>query len=73
MSNTPMRTNFLQSFQIFSKFVVKGISEKLRVISIYNIPLSIEEPFRDFILSWVLKDCDNTLEFFGRKFTGTKC
>ena len=71
MSNTPVSTNFLQSLQIFSKFIIECVCEKLRVLSIYNISLSIEEPFWDFVLSGVLKDCDDTFEFFSGKFSGT--
>jgi len=64
MSDTPVRTDFLQSFQIFSKFVVECVREELRVFSVNDVLLSIEEPFGDFILSRILDDGDNTFEFF---------
>ena len=71
MSDTSVSTNLLQSLQVFSKFVIKRICKKLRIFPIYNVSLSIEKPFWDFILCWVLKDSNNTLEFFGSKFSST--
>ena len=71
MSHTPVSTDFLQSLQIFSKLIIESVGKELRILSIDNIPLSVEEPFRDFILSGVLKDGNNTLEFFRSKFTSS--
>jgi hypothetical protein len=72
MSNTSVSTDFLQSFQVLSKLVIEGICKKLGVLSIYNIPLSIEEPFRDLVLSRILDDRNDTFELFSSKFSGTK-
>ena len=73
MSNTPVSTDLLQSFQVFTKFVVKCVGKELSILSIHNILLSVEEPFGDFVLSGILDDCDDTFEFFGREFSSSKC
>jgi hypothetical protein len=72
VSNTPMRTDLLQSFQVFTEFVVERIGKELCVFSIHNILLSVEEPFRDFILCRILNNCDNTFKFFSSKLSSTK-
>jgi hypothetical protein len=72
MSHTPVGTDFLQSLQIFSELIVKCISKKLTSFPINDVTLSIQEPLWDFVLSRILDDCDDTLEFFGSKFTSTR-
>jgi hypothetical protein len=69
MSNTPVSADLLQSLQIFTKFVIESIGEELRVLSIDNILLSVEEPVGNFVLSGVLDDGDDTFKFLSRKFT----
>jgi hypothetical protein len=71
MSHTSMSTNLLQPLDIFTEFIIKSVGEKLRIFPIDNILLSVEKPFRDFILSGILDDGNNALEFFGCKFPGT--
>ena len=51
MSDPPVSVDFLQSFQIFSKFVVECVREELRVVSVNDVLLSAKELFGDFILS----------------------
>lgn len=72
MSDTSVGTDFLQSLQIFTEFVIKSVGKELWVLSIDNILLSVEEPFGDFVLSGVLEDCDDTFEFFSSEFSSTK-
>jgi hypothetical protein len=72
MSNTSMGTNLLQSFQIFSKLIIEGVCEELRVLSVDNIFLSIEEPLWNLVLGRILEDGDNTFELFSGKFSGTR-
>jgi hypothetical protein len=69
MSNTPVSTDFLQSLQIFSEFVIKIVCEELRVFSIDNILLSVEKPFGDFVLRGILEDGHDAFEFFSGKLT----
>ena len=72
MSETPVSTDFLESLQILTELVVEGVGKNLRVLSVDNITLTIEEPGGDFVLGWVLDDGDNSLEFFGGEFTSAK-
>jgi len=66
-----MSTNFLQTLQILTKLRVDTVSENLGVLAIDDIALTIEEPGGDLVLSWILDDRDNSLEFFGVEFTST--
>lgn len=43
----------------------------MRVFTIYDIALPIEEPGWNFVLGWVLDDRDNALEFFGGNFSSS--
>jgi hypothetical protein len=71
VSHTPVSTDFLQSLQVLSKFVIESVGEELRGLSIDNIPLSIKEPFGDFILGGILDDGNNTFEFFRSKLSSS--
>lgn len=72
MSETSVSTDFLESLQILTELVVEGVGKNLRVLSVHNITLAIEEPSGDLILGRILDDSDDTLKLFGRKFTSTK-
>ncbi len=65
-----MSTDLLQALQIITKLGVDTVCENLRVLAIDNIALTIEKPRGDLVLCGVLDDGDNSLEFFGSKFTG---
>jgi len=69
MSETPVSTDFLEPLQILTELVVEGVGKNLRVLSVDNITLTIEEPGGDLILGRVLDDSDDTLKLFGGKFT----
>ena len=71
MSHTSMSTNLLQPLDIFTEFIIKSIGEKLRIFPIDNILLSVEKPFRDFVLSGILDDGNDALEFFSSQFPST--
>src|SRR5271156_1963542 len=72
MSHSSVSSNLLQSFQIFSEFVVKSIGKKLRILSINNISLSVEEPFGNLVLRGILHYGNNTFEFFSGEFSSSK-
>jgi len=72
MSKTSVSTDFLESLQILTELVVEGVGKNLRVLSIDNITLAIEEPGGNLILGRILDDSDDTLKLFGRKFASTK-
>ena len=71
MTETTMSTDLLQALKIITKLGVDTVGENLRVLAIDDIALTIEEPGGDLVLSGVLDDGDNSLEFFGGEFTST--
>jgi hypothetical protein len=72
MSNTPVSTNLLESLQIFTKFIVECVGKELSVLSVYNILLSVEEPFWNFVLCRILNDGDDSFQFFGSKLSSSR-
>jgi len=71
MTKTTMSTNLLQALQIVTKLGIDTIGEDLRILTIDDIALTIEEPGWDFVLSRILDDGNDSLEFFGGEFTST--
>ena len=67
-----MSTNLLQALEIVAEFGVDTVGENLRVFTIDDIALTIEEPGWDLVLSRVLDDGDDSLEFFRGELTGTE-
>ena len=61
MSQTSMSSNLLESFQVLTKLIVKSIGCDLRVLSILDIFLSIQEPVRDLVLTWIGDDGNELL------------
>ena len=55
MSQTSVSTDLLETLQILTKFVVKNVSHDLGGLAILGVSLSVQEPIRDLVLSWVLK------------------
>jgi hypothetical protein len=70
VTETTMSTDLLQALKIVTELGVDTVGENLGVLAIDDIALTIEEPGRDLILSRVLDDGDNSLEFFGGELTG---
>lgn len=66
-----MSPDLLQPLQIFPQFAVHVVGEHLRVFTIHDIALPIEEPGWNFVLRWVLDDRDDALEFFGGNFSSS--
>lgn len=69
VTKTTMSTDLLQAFQIITKLGVDTVGKDLRVFTIDDIALTIEEPGWDLVLRGVLDDGDNALEFFGGELT----
>jgi hypothetical protein len=69
VTETTVSADLLQAFQIITELGIDTVGENLAVLAIDDIALTIEEPRWDLVLSGVLDDCDDTLEFFGGKFT----
>ena len=64
VSQTAMRTDLLQSLQVFAQLRVHTVGQNLLVFAIHNVALSIEEPRGNLVLKGVLDDRNNALEFF---------
>merc|ERR1712035_307092 len=71
MSQTAVCFDLLQPLQILTQFVLQSISEDLRVFSIFDVFRSIQVVVRNLILSWILHDGDQSLNFFITQFTCT--
>jgi hypothetical protein len=71
VTETTMVTDLLQTFKIITVLGVKNVRDNLRGLAINNILLSVKEPGGDLVLSRVLEDSDNTLQFFAGEFTGS--
>merc|ERR1719472_39981 len=71
MSKTPMCTNLLETFQIFTKFVIKQIRHHLSSFTIFYILLSVKKPIWDFVLSWISHYRTNSFQLFFSYFSCT--
>jgi len=69
VTETTVSTDLLQAFQILAKLAVDTVGQNLRVLAIDDIALPVEKPRRNFVLSGVLNDGDNPLQFFRGEFT----
>lgn len=68
---TPVRTDLLQALQVLTQLAVHVVRQHLRVLAVHNVTLAIEEPGGNLVLSRVLDDGDDALEFFGGDFAGS--
>jgi hypothetical protein len=71
VTETAVRADLLQALEILTVLAVKTVGEGVGVLAVNDVALSVEEPGGDLVLGGVLEDGDNTLEFFGGKFTST--
>lgn len=67
---TTMRTDLLQPLQVVAKLAVHAVGQDLRVLAVHDVALTIEEPGGDLVLSRVLNDGHDSLEFFGSELAG---
>lgn len=71
VSQATMGTNLLQAFQVLAQLAIDTVCKNLRVLSIHNVALTVEEPSRDLVLGWILDYGDDALQFFRGKLTST--
>jgi hypothetical protein len=71
VTETTVRADLLQTFEIFTELAVYTVGNNLAVLAVGDVALSVEEPGRNLVLGRVLNDGDNTLEFFRGDFTST--
>lgn len=72
MAQSTMRADFLQALQILAQFTFHPVGQDLRVLAVYNVALSVQEPCGDFVLGGVVDDGDDSFEFFGGNFSGSE-
>jgi hypothetical protein len=66
-----MSADLLQALKVITQLGVDPVSEDLGVFAVNDVALPIEEPAWDLVLSRVLDDGDDSLEFFGGQFSST--
>lgn len=68
---TTMKTHLLHALHIFTVLVIKLVRDELRVGSVLNIVLSVEEPRGDIEVPGLLKNLDNSVDFLVAEFTSS--
>lgn len=71
VSDTSVGSDLLQSLQVISQLRLQIVGQDVVVLTVNLVLLSVQEPGWDLVLSWVLHDGDNSLQFFLGQFTGT--
>ena len=71
MSKTSVTSDLLESFEIFSELSIQSVGSQLRVSTILEILLSVQEPLGDTVADGVSDDFGNLGHFFFRKITGS--
>lgn len=70
VTETTVSADLLEALEIFTELGVDTVGKDLRVLTVDDIALSVEEPGGDLVLGRVLDDGDDTLELFGGELTG---
>lgn len=65
-----MGSDLLQTLQILTQFAVHTVCQNLRILAIYDVALSVEEPCGNLVLRGVLDDGDDPFKLLGGDFTG---
>ena len=63
VTNTSVGTNLLQSLEVITKLDIEVVGELLRVLAVLDVLLPVKEPVWDSVLTWVLHDGDELLDF----------
>lgn len=71
MSDTTVGSDLLQSFQVISQLGLNTVGQGVVVLTVVDVSLTVQEPSWDLVLSWVLHDLDNSLQFFLGQFTSS--
>jgi hypothetical protein len=70
VSETTVRPDLLQALKVIAHLRVDAVGQDLRVLSVNDILLPVQEPCRDLELSRVLHDRDDALKFVRVKVSG---
>ncbi len=73
MPETTVCTNFLQPLKIITQLRINAVGQNLRILSVNDVPLPVQEPRGDLELRGALNDIDNALELIRVKFTSAVC
>jgi hypothetical protein len=71
VTDTSVSSDLLQSLEIFTELDVDVVREDLGVFTVLDVLLSVEEPVWHTVLSWVLHNGDELLDFIFSQLTGT--
>lgn len=71
VSQTSVRPDLLQSLKVISHLLVDSVGQGVRVLSVGEVFLSVQEPAWDLELGWVLHDGNDSLELIGVELSGT--
>ena len=66
-----MSLDLLQAFEILAEFRIEGARDDLRVLSVNDVLLPVQEPIRDLVLTWVGQNRDNSVYFLLTQFSRT--
>ena len=62
MPQTTVGADLLQALEVLTQLAVHAVGQRVAVLAIHDVALTVEEPRRDLELSGVLDDGDKTLE-----------
>ena len=71
MSQPTVSSDLFQSLQVFTELAVQSVGKDLVRFTVNDVPLSVEEPGRDFELGRVLDDRNNSFKLIGVQLSGT--
>ena len=71
VTKTTMGSNFLETFNIITKFGIHTLRKDLRVLSRFEILLTIQKPKWNFELTRILNNGHELFNFIRRQFSGT--
>ena len=64
MTETSVLAGLLHALQVFSESSVDHVGNQLRVGSVLDASLSVEEPFGNAIICWLSENVTNSVHFF---------
>lgn len=70
VTQTSVRPDLLESFQVVTQFLVNGVGEGVRVFAVGHVSLSVKEPSWDLELGGVLHDRDDSLKLVRVELSG---
>jgi len=71
MSEAAVSTNLLETFEVFTDLAVKNVGQRLAVLAILDVVLSVKEPVRDLVLTRVRHHRYHLLNLISHKHTST--